>query len=184
MKTKIRPFNKILIGLGMLALAALAVWGVSCSQPARSVPPQASAIARQSATPGQPLTRVPLTATEATATLGATATLHASAPVIVSTPTPTLTAEEWLAHELIQPGGQVTYSAGGCDKILKTEPWCSVISQQHLSHAQSGASYSLEPTFTWSRLVCRVRKDLSDRLIGSLSSKTVSVTLPKPSTDC
>jgi hypothetical protein len=39
----------------------------------------------------------------------------------------TLTAEELLAHELIKPGRQVTFSADKCGKILKTEPWCSVI---------------------------------------------------------
>jgi hypothetical protein len=40
---------------------------------------------------------------------------------------PTLTAEVLLARELIQQSGQVVYSAGECDRILKGEPWCSVI---------------------------------------------------------
>jgi hypothetical protein len=43
------------------------------------------------------------------------------------TPTPTLTAEELLARELIEPRGQVTFSADECSEILETEPWCSVI---------------------------------------------------------
>ncbi len=43
------------------------------------------------------------------------------------TPTPTLTAEELLARELIKPRGQVTFSADECSGILKAEPWCSVI---------------------------------------------------------
>ncbi len=42
-------------------------------------------------------------------------------------PTPTLTAGELLARELIQPRGQVTYSTDECSKILETEPWCTVI---------------------------------------------------------
>jgi hypothetical protein len=43
------------------------------------------------------------------------------------TPTPTLTAEELLARELMEPRGQVTFSADDCSEILETESWCSVI---------------------------------------------------------
>jgi hypothetical protein len=50
-----------------------------------------------------------------------------AAPGPTPTPTPTLTAEQLLARELIEPRGQVTFSADECSEILETEPWCSVI---------------------------------------------------------
>ena len=118
MKNKLRPSNVILIVVGALILGALAIWNVSCSQ----VP------TLPMTTPGQPLTPVPLAATEATATSGATTAPRAGATVnLIATPTPTLTAEVLLAHELIRQGGQVVYSADECDKILQSGSSCSVI---------------------------------------------------------
>jgi hypothetical protein len=53
------------------------------------------------------------------------------------TPTPTLTAEELLARELIEPRGQVTFSADECSQILETEPWCVVInSATHITRPE------------------------------------------------
>jgi len=56
-------------------------------------------------------------------------TAEPSVPIATFTPepTPALTEAQLLARELIQPGGQVVYSKGGCDAVLETEPWCVVI---------------------------------------------------------
>jgi len=135
MKTKRRPFNKILIRLGVLILGALAVLSVSCNQQARSVAPQESAVARQSATPGQPLTRVPLTATGATATPGETAkpgtpaTAFASTqPAQIGTPTatPTPTGEQLALAELQRRHTE------GCD------PSCQAARQAEGSYTEYG----------------------------------------------
>ena len=68
MKSKTRTTHIILTGLAVLTLAALAVWSVSCSQPAPNNPPQGSAVARPSATPAPALTPILPVPTSATTT--------------------------------------------------------------------------------------------------------------------
>jgi len=131
---KVQLSNVILIGLGMLILGALAVSSVSCNQQARSIPPQESAIARQSVTPGQPQTRVPPASTATTDTSGAMVTPRASATVMPRTsspantplPTPTPTKEEKLLVEMQHSDIQSATSPDECAKILETQPWCNV----------------------------------------------------------
>lgn len=103
-----------LIALGAIGLAVALMQCGGQPTPATGVPPttQTGATEPATAAPGTTMAIAPDTPT---AEPGA------------SIPTPTLRPEVELARDLIEPGGQVTYSAGECYEILNEELWCSVI---------------------------------------------------------